>query len=44
MAFSWEKQLIKAEVEKKRRDKRKALHNPSFIAKLGITKVKELRR
>ncbi len=42
MAFSWEEQVVKAEKQKKRREKLIAAHNKSFLAKFSIPKAKKL--
>ncbi len=42
MAFSWDHQIEKAEIAKKRRDKCKALQNPSFLAKIGVKKGRKI--
>ncbi len=40
--FNWEKQILKAEKAKRRRDKCKASHNKDFVAKRSVSKIREL--
>ncbi len=42
MAFSWVKQIEKAEKKKVYREKRMASHNISFLAKFSVSKAKRL--